>query len=443
MSSNSVKPEYQSITSTRTLDYFTKDHFKNQVELIKKASEEAQKKVDYDTAHNDDILYAIEIVEKFLRKSGRICYGGQAINAHLPKAHKIYDPSYSIPDYDFFTPNSGTDVIYLTKMLQKAGFAEVSTREGMHEGTTKIYVNYIPVADITALHSKIYDILHKRSKTFDGIRYMDANSLRMLMYLELSRPRGEVGRWSKVFERLMVFNEFIPVKHCKIYQRKVGVSPTHINIIVKYVIENKRIFAGADLVEFYDHSAFATNNRQTKLHITTKKPILFFSPNSYDDAKKLITLLRSVDHKKFTIQTITIQKTDMVPYFTMIKQGKRILACIIEYSACHSYITVSSANSKIKVASLDTLITLYFSLGLIKSHLFKIGSMECMASKLVEISIKTRKKYGIISLPFVSIECEGHQKTLPSLIREKVSRITQKKTNEKRTTIKRSNVKRR
>ena len=31
----------------------------------------------------------------------------------------------------------------------------------------------------------------------------------MLMYLELSRPRGEVGRWPKVFERLSLFNEFV------------------------------------------------------------------------------------------------------------------------------------------------------------------------------------------------------------------------------------------
>ena len=209
-----IEDDISPITSTKTISYFTKDKFKSQIERIKKASELAQKKMDYTTAHSEEILYAIAIVEKFLRKKQRICYGGQAINAHLPKSHKIYDPTYSIPDYDFFTPSPASDITMLVTMLQHAGFREVSTREGMHEGTTKIYVDYVPVADITELHPLMFKIMHKRSIVFNGIHYMDANSLRMLMYLELSRPRGEVTRWGKVFERLMIFNEFIFHMNC-------------------------------------------------------------------------------------------------------------------------------------------------------------------------------------------------------------------------------------
>ena len=214
------------VTSAKIVSYFTQPHFKEQSELIKRASEVAQQKIDYSTAHNDQILYAIEIVEQFLRKTRRICYGGQAINAHLPERYKIYDPTYSIPDYDLFTPSPVNDIQYLVKLLQKAGFEEISIREGMHEGTTKIYVDYVPVADITAIHPKIYQTLYKRSAIFDGIHYLDANSLRMLMYVELSRPRGEVRRWSKVFERLMIFNEFVPLTPCRIYNKKMMIKDT-------------------------------------------------------------------------------------------------------------------------------------------------------------------------------------------------------------------------
>jgi hypothetical protein len=118
-------------------------------------------------------------------------------------------------------------------MLQNAGFREVSTREGMHEGTVKVYVDYVPVADITELHPIMFKIMHKRSSMFDGIHYMDANSLRMLMYLELSRPRGEVTRWSKVFERLMIFNEFIPIPRCSIRKRRKPVSYEHFSIVLQ------------------------------------------------------------------------------------------------------------------------------------------------------------------------------------------------------------------
>ena len=429
----SVQPEYRTITSVHAKNYFTKEHVTSQIERIKQASDLAEKKVDYDTAHNDDILYAIQIVEQFLRKTHRICYGGQAINAHLPTSHKIYDPMYSIPDYDFFTPSPAKDIEYLTNLLKRAGFKEISTREGMHEGTMKVYVDYVPVADITAIHPKIFDSLYKKSAEFNGIHYMDANSLRMLMYLELSRPRGEVERWSKVFERLMMFNEFVPMKRCTSYEVKPCLTPDDVSMIIRFIIQKKRVFAGADLIDFYHIS----RKSSIPLDITTKKPILFYSSNSYQDAVALASTLQS-SKKRLKILSIAIQKSDLIPYCTIIKEGKQILVCIIEYSACHSYITTSlKTGGTLMIASLDTLITLYFSLGLIHKQMASMGSMECMASRLVEISIRSRNKPN--KLPFISIECMGYQKTLPSLIREKVERITRKRTNEKRKTNKKRN----
>jgi len=429
-----IEDDISPITSTKTISYFTKDKFKSQIERIKKASELAQKKMDYTTAHSEEILYAIAIVEKFLRKKQRICYGGQAINAHLPKSHKIYDPTYSIPDYDFFTPSPASDITMLVTMLQQAGFREVSTREGMHEGTTKVYVDYVPVADITELHPLMFKIMHKRSVVFNGIHYMDANSLRMLMYLELSRPRGEVTRWGKVFERLMIFNEFIPIPRCTINKKRKSLPYEHFSIILQFILDKNRIFAGADLIELYRDSKHKNAN-EVQLHIAPKNPIIFYSPYSNKDGIELVRIINAATSTKCSIQNITIHKSDLIPYVTIIKHGKQIIACIVEYSACHAYHTVPYHDATLRIASLDTLITLYFSLGLLQSRLFNIGSLECMANKLVEISIKTHTHRGQTVFPAISITCDGHQKTLPSLIREKVERITRKKAIEKRRTI--------
>jgi hypothetical protein len=57
-----------------------------------------------------------------------------------------------------------------------------------------------------------------------------------------------------------------------------------------------------------------------------------------------------------------------------------------------------------------------------------MGSMECLANHLVKISIKSRQDPEHFVFPFISIKCSGHQTSLPSLIRAKVKRITQKKT---------------
>ena len=87
-----------------------------QFELLEKVVAEAQKRVDYTVAHDPDVLKAIDIVERFLRKQKRVCYGGQAINSLLPKARQFYDTNYMIPDYDFFSPSvradSGRHIIY-------------------------------------------------------------------------------------------------------------------------------------------------------------------------------------------------------------------------------------------------------------------------------------------------------------------------------------------
>ena len=107
-------------------DFFDKKRFQKQIDIIKQASELAQAKVDYASAHDDNIIRAVDVVEDFLRKKHRLCYGGQAINAHLPAKYKFYDPEFSMPDYDFFTPNQNLDINVLVKDLKNAGFTEIS-----------------------------------------------------------------------------------------------------------------------------------------------------------------------------------------------------------------------------------------------------------------------------------------------------------------------------
>lgn len=424
-------------------DFFDKKKFLKQIDIIKQASELAQSKTDYASAHDDNIVRAIDVVEEFLRKKHRLCYGGQAINAHLPAKYKFYDPEYSIPDYDFFTPNQNSDITVLVKDLKKAGFTEISVREGMHEGTIKIYVDYIPVADMTSIDPKLYRILSKREFKLDGISYLDANSLRMLMYLELSRPRGETTRWSKVYERLALFNEFVPSKPCKVSFNPFngGLTKEQSEYTLNYIIENKRVFAGADLIDFYDHS-LKFGKQNTNWILGSKKPILFFSPDSNNDAKKLreefsfILSQQKKDksipgesiQKPITIKTYSSRGVDLIPSVKVISQGNKSLVFVIDQTACHSYFNVPISGGKIiRIASMDTLITLYFSLGLLDTQFYNMGSMECLANKLVQVSIKARENPDDFIFPFISIKCSGHQTSLPSLIRAKVKRITQKK----------------
>jgi len=421
---------------------FDKEHLKKQIQIIKQASDLAQEKIDYFSAHDEDTLLAIRVVETFLRKKHRICYGGQAINAYLPAKHKFYDPEYSIPDYDFFTPSQNQDLKQIAEDLYKAGFSEISAREGMHEGTIKIYVNYIPVADITAIHPSIYRILSKRETRIDGISYIDPNSLRMLMYLELSRPRGEVGRWEKVFERMMLFNEFVPIKHCTPHSKKLSkptMTVSQAQYVLRYIIQQRRIIAGADLVPFYQR-VVKTRKSPIEWILGTTKPILFFSPEPETDTKDLITGF--LTHSRQSIQTKVYhnQGLDVIPSIHVIHHRNKPMVFIIEQSACHSYLNIpikeeinlggDVAHRILRIASMDTLITLFFTLGFVHTHFFDRGSMDCLANQLVSISIRSRQTPESFIYPFVSIRCAGHQEGIASLIRAKLTRMTVKKKSE-------------
>jgi hypothetical protein len=426
------------------VEQWNEEKIKQQIELIKHASEVAQDRMDYSMAHDESILRAIEVVEEFLRKKHRICYGGQAINAHLPDSHKIYDPTYTIPDYDFFTPRQEEDIQDLVNDLKKAGFMEISAKEGMHEGTIKIYVEYVPVADITVMDTRLYRILSKREFRKEGISYLDVNTLRMLMYLELSRPRGEVSRWPKVYERLMLLNHYVSVNSCS----KENAKPFHdvltmqqTEFTLDFILKNKRIFAGGDLVEFYRQVA-KRGSRRLDWILRSKKPILFYSPDADQDAKILqneFNFMVKQNHiqrqlpgrpKQILVRSHESKNGDMVPKIKILSYGKEGLVYIIQQSACHSYINLPMkypSPSMMRIASMDTLINLYFSMSLIQSIYFDIRSLECLANQIIQLSIHSRKHMDQFKLPFVSILCSGHQTSFPSLIRAKVKRLMTKR----------------
>jgi len=453
---------------------FNKEHLQRQLEIVKSAAQLAKTEIDQQSAHDESLLLAIRLVEDFLRSKHRVCYGGQAINAYLPKEHKFYDPEYSIPDYDFFTPSQIDDLNILIHSLYEAGFVEVSAREGMHEGTIKLYVNYIPVADLTAIDPRIYRTLARRSQAFDGISYIDPNSLRMLMHLELSRPRGEVTRWEKVFERLVLFNEFVPLARHKqgaakrgtefvplkgrkqeksfsdepLSQNKKGtiggarafkdtLSATQVQFLLRYMIQNQRMFAGGELVPFYDN-AVSKNQQNLSYFLTSKKPIIFFSPDPKVDAARIKSELGTTRAVKVSV--FHNEGLDVIPSIHVLYSGRSTLVIIIEYSACHSYINVGIkdeivtglSHSILRIASMDTLITLFFSLGFVQNRFFDRGAMDSLANQLVEISIRARRNADHTIFPFLSIRCAGHQTSLPSLIRAKLKRMTQRKTHDLR-----------
>lgn len=411
----------------------SRNAFEEQIKRIKKAAELAQNKIDYATAHNEQILHAIEVVENFLRKKHRLCYGGQAINAHLPDKYKFYDPERTVPDYDFFSPQPDQDIRVLVQDLKRAGFQEISAREGMHEGTVKIYVDYIPIADITEIEPTLYRILSKREYRVNGISYMDINALRMMMYLELSRPRGEVERWPKVYERLMLLNTFASKRPCRKNTLTHDLSKDKVEYLIQWILQKRRVFAGIDLVNVYKQQ-LRRRIKKVEWLVHTRKPILFYSPTPEEDAEAILEGFKELEHAStspYKIKTEAKKGGELLPVITILYQGTTPLVFIIHQTACHSYfqlpVAIGHRTETLRIASVDSLITLYFSLGLMDSKYLDMTSMECLANEMTQLSIRMRTRPKDSPFPFISLNCSGHQSTLPSLIRSKVKRMTERK----------------
>ena len=195
-----------------------------EVAILRDAIDIAEKRKGQKITSDPDVKKIISILEDFLKKKKLVCYGGTAINNILPLEDQFYDKNIEIPDYDFYSSNALEDAKKLADIYYEAGFQEVEAKSGVHYGTYKVFVNFIPVADITYLEKSLFNRVQKEAIRVYGILYCPPNFLRMNMYLELSRPAGDISRWEKVLKRLLLLNKNYPLKgkHCdpKTFQRK-------------------------------------------------------------------------------------------------------------------------------------------------------------------------------------------------------------------------------
>ena len=395
------------------------------VDKVKKRLEQvidqAKLRIDLDSAQNPELRRAIHIVEVFLQKSGRVCYGGQAINAQLPQKDQFYNPDRALPDYDFFTPDAEGDTLSLIEDLKTAGYSEISKRIGIHDGTIKIYVNYTAIADISQMIPEFYDIVYKKSSIVNGIHYADPVFLRMLMFLELSRPRGQVERWDKVFDRLKLLDLAHPIQKCKREQplitesREAELVRPH---IIRYMIKHNRVFMGADIFSIYSASGKGKSRKsRADFLLHGKAPVVFFSPNAEEDANAISDLTACVKKEILGFQNI-------LPAMIVLTKNESVVCLIVQEEACHSTVTIPLTKGRyLRIASLDTLLT--FMIGLYyrpDSLLMTQESLLCWIRNFIDLSNRYKTKPTKL-FPAFSIECSGYQTSFASLLRAKAARI--------------------
>ena len=137
--------------------------------ILRSAVDKADERRGRKEANSPEIKRIIGIVENFIRQKQLICYGGTAINNILPKQDQFYNTDVEIPDYDFYSSNALTNAKELVDTYIKEGFVEVEAKSGQHYGTFKVFVNFIPVADITMMPKELFNAIKKEAIKISGI----------------------------------------------------------------------------------------------------------------------------------------------------------------------------------------------------------------------------------------------------------------------------------
>lgn len=394
--------------------------------VLRQVVDENEKIAGEKVASSPEIKKMIEIVEDFLIKKKLICYGGTAINNILPKEAQFYDKNYEIPDYDFFSHNALDDTKELADIFYKAGYLDVEAKSGVHEGTYKVFVNFIPMADITYIHKDLFQILQKQAVKVAGIYYTPPDYLRMGMYLELSRPAGDISRWEKVLKRLNLLNEYHPMKvehNCETvdFQREMGENVDK-NEEIYFIIRDTFIDLGLVFFGGYASTLYSKNMPKHAKRFVQKIPD--FDVLAEDPERCAVITKERLEDAGLKKITMTHHKAygEIIPEHYEIKYGNDVLAFIYKPMACHNYNTITVDKREINVATIDTIMSFYLAFLYSDAPYYYKDRILCMAQYLFEVQQKSRLSQKGLLKRFVP-KCIGIQETLESIRAKKSARF--------------------
>jgi hypothetical protein len=383
--------------------------------ILRMQVDQAQEKIAKRVVSSEEIKKIIRIVEDFIKRKNLICYGGTAINNILPEDDKFYNKEVEIADYDFFTTDGVKDSTELADIYYKNGYYDVQSKSAQHEGTYKVFVNFIPVADITTLPKDIFYILKKQSLRVAGIHYAPPNFLRMSMFLELSRPAGDTDRWEKVSKRLALLNKNYPITdlNCEQVDFQREMSDTLLKNKEFLIYDNVRttlvnqgvVFFGGYAISLY--SKYMPKNLQKKLQKIADFDVLAHEPET--TAEIVVERLKDIGISNTKIiyhESIG----EIIPEHYEIKVGKDTIAFVYKPIACHSYNVIIINKQKVKIATIDTMLSFYLAFLYADRPYFKefTDRILCMSKFLYDVQQKNRLEQKGLLKRF-SINCFGHQ----------------------------------
>jgi len=405
----------------------------SELDILRSAVDKAEEKQGKASAQSPEIIKIIEILETFLKRKRLICYGGTAINNILPEYDQFYNKDVEIPDYDFYSSNALNDAKELADIYNSLGYNDVEARAAVHVGTYKVFVNFIPVADVTHMDAKLFKTVLKESIKINGIYYAPPNFLRMAVYKELSRPKGDISRWEKVYKRLVLLNKHYPMKNPKCDSMKFlrdfeGTSED--SMLIYDTVKDTMIDLGLVFIGGFASSLYGKYMPKEQQRFINNVPDFDVLA---DDPKTATTIIRErlmdAGFKNIKIYKKPGVGEIIAPHYEIMVDEDTV-CFVYEPLACHSYNTIKLGNNVVKVATIDTMLNFFLAFLYADRPYYDNERILCMAQYLFQVQARNRLEQKGLLKRF-SINCYGNTsetlETIRAIKAEKFKELKNKK----------------
>jgi len=405
-----------------------------ELDILRKAVDKAESKLGKNIKQTNNIEVIIKILEDFLKRKKVVCYGGTAINNILPTSEQFYDRDIEIPDYDFFSPIAISHATELADIYYSKGYSDVEVRSGMHVGTYKVFVNFIPIADITQMEPKLFKVLLKKSIRKEGISYSPPDFLRLHMYNELSRPDGDVSRWEKVYKRLVLLNKHFPIpdnpkcseiNFMRDFTGTIEENDALYNIVKDTMINEGVVFIGGYASSLYGR--YMPEAQKKQLQHVPDFDVLAENPKAI--AFILKDKLEDADFKNIKIVKKPSVGDDIILTHYEVLVDNDTLCFIYGPYGCYSYNEIKINHKTIKVATIETMLLFLLAFLFSDRPYYDHERIMCMAQYLINVQSKNRLEQKGLLKRF-NINCYGNEKTIIELRGEKAVKYEELKKNE-------------
>lgn len=276
--------------------------------IINKSYDEYKKHYEPTT---DEISQVYKSIKKYIIQKKFKVYGGFAQNILLmnknPKAsiYKIIDGAFynwpDIADIEFYSPTPIKDLVEIADELHKEGFKHVKIQHGVHEGTYKLFINFLGYCDVSYMPLHLYNNL--KTIDVDGIICTHPHFMVCDAYRVLTDPLTSYWRLHKAMRFNNLLN-YYPIGNNTIYTNlKFGkVIPEVMVSIRKHLVMNSNMI----VIGFYSYDYYSK-----KINKTEKREYPYYeliTDNIIKNANKIYKLLKLKYKDKITVK-------QFVPFF--------------------------------------------------------------------------------------------------------------------------------